>query len=241
MRRRVELGVLALLLGRASTLPAGAADDDWSSGCGRSENLVREQQQEIKQPARRAEAAEGDRHRDAAAGRARRGAARRPPRRRWSPSIPEWVNQDSPRSATSAIRHEGFYDQRDDGERRPSTRATARRGSAGASVRSTPTATSCPRRSASRAATRTIRSRPTRRSPASFTRKHVNLDWAYLTVAPGKTLRHPARRSSTVNAGKFPNPMFRVGRDGLRRRPLARGHQRDGPAPRAARSARSTR
>jgi len=43
-----------------------------------------------------------------------------------------------------------------------------------------------------------------------FTRKHVNLDWAYMTVAPGKTFGwRPG--VFTINAGKFPNPMFRVG------------------------------
>jgi hypothetical protein len=37
----------------------------------------------------------------------------------------------------------------------------------------------------------------------------VNLDWAYLTVAPGKTFGwRPG--VLTINAGKFPNPMFRV-------------------------------
>jgi hypothetical protein len=37
----------------------------------------------------------------------------------------------------------------------------------------------------------------------------VNLDWAYLTVAPGKSFGwRPG--VFTVNAGKFPNPMFRV-------------------------------
>lgn len=43
-----------------------------------------------------------------------------------------------------------------------------------------------------------------------FSRKNVNLDWAYLTVAPGQTFGiRPGLL--TVNAGKFPNPMFRVG------------------------------
>jgi hypothetical protein len=43
----------------------------------------------------------------------------------------------------------------------------------------------------------------------NFSRKNVNLDWAYLTVAPGKTFNlRPGLL--TVNAGKFPNPMFKV-------------------------------
>jgi putative porin len=44
----------------------------------------------------------------------------------------------------------------------------------------------------------------------NFTPFSVNLDWAYLTVAPGKTFdMRPGWL--TVNAGKFPNTMFRVG------------------------------
>jgi hypothetical protein len=44
----------------------------------------------------------------------------------------------------------------------------------------------------------------------SFSRKNVNLDWAYITVAPGESFGiRPGLL--TVNAGKFPNPMFKVG------------------------------
>lgn len=44
----------------------------------------------------------------------------------------------------------------------------------------------------------------------NFSRKNVNLDWAYLTVTPGKSFGiRPGLL--TVNAGKFPNPMFKVG------------------------------
>ena len=44
----------------------------------------------------------------------------------------------------------------------------------------------------------------------NFTPFSINLDWAYLTVAPGKTFGiRPGL--VTVNAGKFPNPMFKVG------------------------------
>jgi hypothetical protein len=44
----------------------------------------------------------------------------------------------------------------------------------------------------------------------NFSRKNVNLDWAYLTVTPGKSFNmRPGLL--TINAGKFPNPMFRVG------------------------------
>ena len=44
----------------------------------------------------------------------------------------------------------------------------------------------------------------------NFTPFSVNLDWAYLTVAPGKTFGiRPGL--FTINGGKFPNPMFKVG------------------------------
>jgi hypothetical protein len=44
----------------------------------------------------------------------------------------------------------------------------------------------------------------------NFNRKNFNLDWAYLTFAPGATFGiRPGAIS--VNAGKFPNPIFRVG------------------------------
>jgi hypothetical protein len=42
-----------------------------------------------------------------------------------------------------------------------------------------------------------------------FTRKNFNLDWAYLTFSPGKTFGiRPGAVS--INAGKFPNPIFRT-------------------------------
>ena len=44
----------------------------------------------------------------------------------------------------------------------------------------------------------------------NFSRKHFNLDWAYLTFTPGKTFNlRPGVASFT--GGKFPNPIFRVG------------------------------
>src|SRR5207253_358316 len=44
----------------------------------------------------------------------------------------------------------------------------------------------------------------------NFNRKNFNLDWAYLTFTPGATFGiRPGAVS--VNAGKFPNPIFRVG------------------------------
>ncbi|HZW90766.1 MAG TPA: putative porin, partial [Myxococcaceae bacterium] len=43
-----------------------------------------------------------------------------------------------------------------------------------------------------------------------FTRKHVNLDWAFLTFSPGASFGiRPGAVSLT--GGKFPNPIFRVG------------------------------
>jgi hypothetical protein len=43
-----------------------------------------------------------------------------------------------------------------------------------------------------------------------FTRKHVNLDWAFITLTPGKSFGIRPGLVSAM-AGKFPNPIFRVG------------------------------
>jgi len=44
----------------------------------------------------------------------------------------------------------------------------------------------------------------------NFTRKHVNLDWAFLTFSPGASFGiRPGAVS--ITGGKFPNPIFRVG------------------------------
>src|SRR5690349_16244396 len=43
-----------------------------------------------------------------------------------------------------------------------------------------------------------------------FNRKNFNLDWAFLTFTPGQTFGiRPG--AASVNIGKFPNPIFRVG------------------------------
>ena len=44
----------------------------------------------------------------------------------------------------------------------------------------------------------------------NFSRKHFNLDWAYLTFTPGQNFGIRPGVAS-FNAGKFPNPIFRVG------------------------------
>src|SRR5262249_50804701 len=46
--------------------------------------------------------------------------------------------------------------------------------------------------------------------PGNFNRKNFNLDWAYLTFTPGATFGIRPGLAS-INAGKFPNPIFRVG------------------------------
>ncbi len=43
-----------------------------------------------------------------------------------------------------------------------------------------------------------------------FTRKHFNLDWAFLTFTPGQSFGIRPGIAS-ITAGKFPNPIFRVG------------------------------
>ena len=44
----------------------------------------------------------------------------------------------------------------------------------------------------------------------NFSRKHFNLDWAYLTFTPGASFNMRPGVAS-ITAGKFPNPIFRVG------------------------------
>ena len=44
----------------------------------------------------------------------------------------------------------------------------------------------------------------------NFNRKNFNLDWAYLTFTPGKSFNLRPGVAS-ITAGKFPNPIFRVG------------------------------
>ncbi len=43
----------------------------------------------------------------------------------------------------------------------------------------------------------------------AFSRKDINLDWAYMTLTPGETFGWRPGIAS-ITAGKFPNPMFRV-------------------------------
>src|SRR5262249_46203102 len=44
----------------------------------------------------------------------------------------------------------------------------------------------------------------------NFIRKNFNLDWAFITLSPGKTFGIRPGLAS-ITAGKFPNPIFRVG------------------------------
>jgi hypothetical protein len=172
------------------------------------ETLVRQQQQEIEQ-------LRGELRQQKAAGAAvsseAPGAAApaKPDTKAAVASVPKWVDKFTP-FGDIRVRQEGFYNQpkpEEGGERvvaRNRTRYRWRVGlkyayseELGATVR---LASGNPDDPIS-----------TNESfDGSFSRKNANLDWAYLTVAPGKSFGiRPGLL--TVNAGKFPNPMFRVG------------------------------
>jgi hypothetical protein len=123
-------------------------------------------------------------------------------------ALPEWVNKFTP-FGDIRIRQEGFYRQPRGGDDPPDharnrTRYRWRLGlkyayseELGATIRLASGNPDDP-----------ISTNET--LEGNFTRKNVNLDWAYLTVAPGKSFgMRPGLL--TVNAGKFPNPMFKVG------------------------------
>ena len=176
--------------------PAGAADDR-SSGCGRSRTSSAQQQQEIKQLRGELRQQKAIGTRDAAAGRARRGAGEGDREEGRPPRCPTWVNKFT-RSATSASATEGFYNQptpKGEAARR-STRATATRFRWRLGVKyaySDELSGDHPPRERQPGRSH-LDQRDAR--PASFSRKNVNLDWAYHHGRAGQDLRHPARAAS---------------------------------------------
>jgi hypothetical protein len=208
--RRWGVGTLAVVVWAATTLSAGAAMTT-EQRLRALEELVREQQQEIKQ-------LRGELRQQKAIGTATQQQAERAEEqgktteKKVTASLPEWVNKFTP-FGDIRIRQEGFYNQ-------PTPKA-----SGGSSVVARNRTRfrwrlglkyaysdelSATIRLASGNPDDPISTNET--LDGNFSRKNVNLDWAYLTVAPGKTFGvRPGLL--TVNAGKFPNPMFRVGED----------------------------
>jgi uncharacterized coiled-coil protein SlyX len=198
---------MALAAVIASIAPAGAAMTT-EQRLRALEDLVRQQQQEIKQ-------LRGELGQQKAIGNATQQQAERAEEtaktteKKATASLPEWVNKFTP-FGDIRIRQEGFYNQQTQKaggssvDARNRTRFRWRLG-----VRYTYSdELSATMRIASGNPNDPISTNETFGS--EWTPKHVNLDWAYLTVAPGKTFGiRPGL--FTVNAGKFPNPMFKVG------------------------------
>jgi hypothetical protein len=171
------------------------------------ENLVHEQQQEIK-------ALRGELRQQKAIGTATQEQAERAEEsakatdKKVVASIPQWVSKITP-FGDIRFRHEGFYNQQrpEDGEG-PHARNRERIRWRFGMKYAYSDELSATFRLASGNPDDPISTNET--LTGDFTRKHVNLDWAYLTVAPGKTFGwRPG--VLTINGGKFPNPMFRPG------------------------------
>jgi hypothetical protein len=124
-------------------------------------------------------------------------------------SIPDWVNKFTP-FGDIRIRQEGFYNQptpKGGGKKTVARNRTRFRWRLGLKYAYSDEL-SATFRIASGNPDDPISTNET--FDGSFSRKNVNADWAYITVAPGKSFNmRPGLL--TINAGKFPNPMFRVG------------------------------
>jgi hypothetical protein len=200
--------MLAVGLWVATTLSAGAAMTT-EQRLRALEDLVREQQQEIKQ-------LRGELRQQKAIGTATQQQAERAEEqskvteKKATASLPDWVNKFTP-FGDLRIRHESFHNQ------------PTPKGGGGSPIHARnrerfrwrlgvkyaySDELSATIRLASGNPDDPISTNET--LDGSFSRKHVNLDWAYLTVAPGKSFGwRPG--VVTFNGGKFPNPMFRVG------------------------------
>jgi hypothetical protein len=207
MRRR-NVGTMVVAVCVLATMPAGAAMTT-EQRLRALEDLVREQQQEIKQlrgelREQKATQQEAGRAEEPAKAEAAKAAEKK------TASLPEWVNKFTP-FGDIRIRQEGFYNQPRPKEgggspihARNRTRFRWRLGLKYAYSDEL----SATIRLASGNPDDPISTNET--LDGSFSRKNVNLDWAFLTIAPGATFgMRPGLL--TVNAGKFPNPMFRVG------------------------------
>ena len=194
-------------LSASLAMPAGAAMTT-EQRLRALENLVHEQQQEIK-------ALRGELKQQKAIGTATQQQAERAEEsakatdKKVVASIPEWTSKITP-FGDIRYRHEGFYNQQVNEKSGSVVHARNReriRWRFGAKYTYSDEL-SATFRLASGDPNDPISTNET--LTGDFTRKHVNLDWAYMTVAPGKTFGwRPG--VFTINAGKFPNPMFRVG------------------------------
>jgi hypothetical protein len=208
MMRRGGVGAIVCAAALSVALPAGAAMTT-EQRLRALENLVHEQQEEIKQ-------LKGELRQQKAIGNATQQQAERAEEqskateKKAVASVPEWVSKFTP-FGDIRIRQEGFYNQptskKSGGSPVHARNRTRYRWRLGLKYAYSDEL-SATIRLASGNPDDPISTNET--LGGNFTRKNVNLDWAYLTVAPGKTFGiRPGL--FTVNAGKFPNPMFRVG------------------------------
>jgi hypothetical protein len=206
MRKHVVVVfAIAAMVGRAMPAGAGMTTEQRLEAL---EGLIRAQQQEIKQ-------LRGELQQQKAIGTATQQQAERAEEqaktteKKATAALPDWVNKFTP-FGDIRVRHEGFYNQQTaklDGavvHAQNRERLRARLG-----VKYTYSdELSATMRLATGSSNNPISTNVTLGS--EFTPKSINLDWAYITISPGKTFgMRPGLL--TLNSGKFPNPMFRVG------------------------------
>jgi hypothetical protein len=208
MRQRA-VGVLMLVAVAVASRPVCAAMTT-EERLRALENLVHQQQEEIKQ-------LRGELKQQNAIGNATQQQAERAEEqakateKKATASLPDWVNHFTP-FGDIRYRHEGFYDQPTPTNTKGAGPAVIARNRERIRLRAglkytysdelsvtTRLATGNPNDPISSNQTLT----------GNFTPKNVNLDWAFVTLTPGKTFGiRPGIFSMT--AGKFPDPIFRV-------------------------------
>jgi hypothetical protein len=206
-RRRARASALVLVMALVTSLPAQAASST-EARLRALEELVRSQQSEIKQL--RGELKQQRSVDSATQAQAERAEEQAKSVARKS-SGADWVSKFTP-FGDIRVRHEGFYNQptKKDGDGSGPT-VTARnrerlRYRLGLKYTYSDEV-SATVRLASGDPNDPISTNET--LDGNFGRKHINLDWAFFTLTPGKTFGiRPGIVS--VTAGKFPNPMFRT-------------------------------
>ena len=201
-------GVGALALSTLIAVAGQAAGASTEARLQALEELVRQQQAEIKE-------LRGELKQQRAIGGATQQQAERAEEqaktteKKATASLPDWIHKFTP-FGDLRLREEGFYNQptpKDGGQKVVARNRTRYRWRLGLKYAYSDEVAAT-LRIASGNPDDPISTNET--LDGSFSRKHVNLDWAYLTVTPGKSFGiRPGLL--TINAGKFPNPMFRVG------------------------------
>jgi hypothetical protein len=207
-RRRARATALVLVMALVTSVPAHAASST-EARLRALEELVRSQQSEIKQL--RGELKQQRSIDSATQAQAERAEEQAKSVARTSKGA-DWVSKFTP-FGDIRVRHEGFYNQpipkKGDGSGSAVTARNRERLRYRLGLKYTYSdEVSATVRLASGDPNDPISTNET--LDGNFGRKHINLDWAFFTLTPGKTFGiRPGIVS--VTAGKFPNPMFRVG------------------------------